>query len=227
MITNPPGPKFMKNDDRSGAKSGDHTQQRPIKENEKGKSEPMNPQSVEVRPPVPATVFRKGSVGRRMRRFLLFRVLRPPFLALGRTRGIQYVAPGVRALDGFLYRRHGGRVTTVGLAGLPSLTLHVHGRRTGREYRVPLLCLRCDDGYIVVGSNWGRPEHPDWTTNLMAAPFVTVNYRGRLQMVKSRLIEGSERELVWPHLVENWPGYRSYANRLDCQWTAETARGRT
>jgi hypothetical protein len=26
MITTPPGPEFVKNDDQSGAKSGDHTQ---------------------------------------------------------------------------------------------------------------------------------------------------------------------------------------------------------
>lgn len=178
----------------------------------------MNPQSMEVRPPNTAKAFQSGKagkVGRRMRRFLLFRVLRPPFIALGRTRGIQYIAPAVRALDGFLYRRHGGRVTATGLAGLPSLTLHVLGRRTSRKYRVPLLCHRWNGGYVVVGSNWGRPEHPDWTANLMAAPFVTVNYRVRLQMVKSRLLEGAERERIWSHVVENWPGYRSYASRLD------------
>lgn len=174
----------------------------------------MNPKSLEVRPPA-RTAPRKRNVADRMRRFLLFKVLPAPFVAVGRTRGIQYIAPGVSAFDRFLYRRHGGRVTAVGLAGLQSLTLHVRGRRTGREYQIPLLCHRWNDGYVVVGSNWGRPEHPAWTTNLLAAPVSRVNYRGQLQLVKSRLLEGAERELVWPRLVESWPGYRSYAKRLD------------
>jgi deazaflavin-dependent oxidoreductase (nitroreductase family) len=195
---------------------GSHPQSktRTQKQNKTRKNEPMNPQSVEVRP-VHAAASRKENVGRHMRRFILFKVLRPPVIALGRTRGIQYVAPAVRALDGFLYRRRRGRLTTVGLVGLPSLTLHVLGRRTSREYRIPLLCHRWEDGYVIVGSNWGRPEHPAWTANLMAARFVTVNYRGQLQRVKSRLLKGPEREHLWPRLVESWPGYRSYANRLD------------
>jgi deazaflavin-dependent oxidoreductase (nitroreductase family) len=157
----------------------------------------------------------RASVGQRVRKFLQFRVLPWPFVALGRTRGIRLVAPWVRAIDGFLYRRYGGRVTSVGLAGLPSLILHVRGRRSGREYLVPLLCLPWGKGFVVVGSNWGRPEHPNWTTNLMAESSVEVNYRGRVETVSSRQLQEFERELVWPHLVKSWPGYRSYAKRVD------------
>jgi len=177
----------------------------------------MNPRSVEVAAPGAVTSDHKATERRKARRTLRVRVMRAPFIVLGHTRGIRYIAPGVRAFDEFLYRRNRGRVTSVGLAGLQSLLLLVEGRRTGKQYRVPLLCLLWDGGYVVVGSNWGGPKHPEWVANLMVAPLVRVNYRGRVQTVQSRLLEGPDRELVWPHLVKSWPAYQCYADRLDRQ----------
>jgi deazaflavin-dependent oxidoreductase (nitroreductase family) len=175
----------------------------------------MNPRSTEIAAPGALTSDHKTTQRRKTRKSLRVRVMRSPFIVIGHTRGIRYIAPGVRAFDEFLYRRNRGRVTSVGLAGLHSLLLLVEGRRTGKQYRVPLLCLPWAGGYVVVGSNWGGPKHPEWVANLMVVPNVSVNYRGQVQLVRSRLLEGPDREIVWPQLVESWPAYQSYADRLD------------
>jgi deazaflavin-dependent oxidoreductase (nitroreductase family) len=173
---------------------------------------------------------KKKSLGRQVRIFILMKILRPPVVALGRTRGIRYVAPAVRTLDRVLFLWSRGCVTAVGLAGLPSMILSVKGRRSGKTYRIPLLCSQWGDGYVIVGSNWGREKHPAWSSNLIANPVVTANIRGRETTMKSRLLAGSERDLVWPLLVQNWSGYESYARRLDRElrvFALEPAAGRT
>lgn len=158
---------------------------------------------------------RRGPLRRWIQRQLLEKVLRPPVIAFGKTRAIQYVAPGVRALDRGLLRRSAGRTTAVGLAGLPSLVLNVTGRKSGALYNVPLLCLPWGESYLIVGSNFGRKNHPEWTANLLANPCVTVSIRGKEIQALARLLRADERDAVWPALVDNWPGYKSYARRLD------------
>jgi deazaflavin-dependent oxidoreductase (nitroreductase family) len=123
------------------------------------------------------------------------------------------IQPAVLGLDKVLYRLTKGRITVVGIAGMPSLILTVTGRKTGLARQAALLYVPDGDDILLVGSNWGRTGHPMWTVNLMANPEVTVNIKGRRRSMKARQLIGEEREAIWPHLTKTWPAYDSYQSR--------------
>lgn len=124
----------------------------------------------------------------------------------GPRRLVRRVVP---PLDRVLDRISGGR-WQLGSAVLPMLVLTVRGRRTGQLRRTSLLYVQDGDDLLVVGSNFGRPDHPTWTTNLLAADTARVNVRGRESTVRPVLLEGPEREAAWPVLLRTWPVYRDY-----------------
>jgi deazaflavin-dependent oxidoreductase (nitroreductase family) len=103
----------------------------------------------------------------------------------------------------------GGRVQFSGL-GVPTLVLHTIGARTGAERDTVL--MYCPDGrdMLVVGSNFARDTHPAWTANLLAHPDAAVSLSGRCIDVRATPLDDIERELTWPKLERNWPGYRQY-----------------
>lgn len=103
----------------------------------------------------------------------------------------------------------GGRVQLSGL-GVPTLVLHTVGARTGIERDTVL--MYCPDGrdMLIVGSNFARDAHPAWTANLLAHADVAVSLRGRRFDVRATPLDDVERELAWPKLERNWPGYRQY-----------------
>ena len=127
--------------------------------------------------------------------------------ALGRNAWLMRLAPAILPLDRLLHRVSRGRLTLVGLAGLPSLRLLTTGRRTGLTRANDLLYTPYGDRYVVVGSGWGRPHHPAWTVNLLAEPEAAIVVRGRAVPVTARRVTGAEQDDVWALAVEGWPGY--------------------
>ncbi|HEV7707272.1 MAG TPA: nitroreductase family deazaflavin-dependent oxidoreductase [Asanoa sp.] len=130
---------------------------------------------------------------------------------LGPTRFLYRVGPLLVPLDRIVGRLTHGRVVALGL--IPSALLSTRGRRTGQRRDSPLLCLPDGDGFIVIGSNWGRPEQPAWVLNLLADPAATLTLGGEAVPVKARLLDGSERAAQWARLVAVWPGYAAYEKR--------------
>ena len=72
-------------------------------------------------------------------------------------------------LDRALHRITGGRVIMSG-GMLPSLVLTTTGAKTGQRRTTPLATKPEDGSWYVVGSNFGRENHPAWTANLIANP---------------------------------------------------------
>lgn len=66
---------------------------------------------------------------------------------------------------------------------------------------------------MVIGSNWGRPDHPQWTANLLADPYATVTLHGRTVPVRAGLATGAERDRLWRLGLDVWPAYQTYARR--------------
>ncbi|MFE4665289.1 nitroreductase/quinone reductase family protein [Streptomyces sp. NPDC056716] len=132
------------------------------------------------------------------------------------SRGFARVAPYVLpAVDRGVHRVTRGRVMLSGLL-LPSLILTAKGARSGLERRTPLVCMpeggagAGGGGWLLVGSNYGRPDHPAWTGNLRAHPDAVINWRGTDIPVTARLLTGAERVVAWRALVAFWPPYASY-----------------
>jgi deazaflavin-dependent oxidoreductase (nitroreductase family) len=123
------------------------------------------------------------------------------------------VAPRiVPPTDRLLHRLSGGRFV-LSRALLPSLVLTTTGARSGRPREAPLATLPVDDGFLVVGSNFGREKHPAWTGNLLKNPEATVSFRGRRIPVTARLLSGEEKAAAWPELTSLWPTYDRYVER--------------
>jgi deazaflavin-dependent oxidoreductase (nitroreductase family) len=134
------------------------------------------------------------------------------------TRTFARIAPRILPrLDRAVHRLSGGRVM-ISQYLLPSLFLTTVGRRSGEPRVTPLACLPEPGGsFLVIGSNFGQARHPAWTGNLLAAPTVTVEHRGRTLPVAARLLEGGEREAAWAALLLMWPPYAAYQARVERQ----------
>ncbi|MDG4823637.1 nitroreductase family deazaflavin-dependent oxidoreductase [Asanoa sp. WMMD1127] len=130
---------------------------------------------------------------------------------LGPTRFLYRVGPVLVPLDRIVSRLTRGRVVALGL--IPSALLTTRGRRTGLARDNPLLCLPDGDGFLVVGSNWGRRSQPAWALNLLAEPAATLTVGGAAVPVRARLLDGAERAAAWARLLAVWPGYAAYERR--------------
>ncbi len=116
-------------------------------------------------------------------------------------------------LDKTLYRFTGGRL---GLSPRGTvLYLTTTGRKTGKPRRVPILYLRDGDRLWVVASNYGQERHPAWSSNLLANPEATVQIGSVTKRVRSRLATASEKERLWPRLLELYPSWEQYAEWTD------------
>ncbi|WP_245717844.1 nitroreductase family deazaflavin-dependent oxidoreductase [Nocardia miyunensis] len=140
------------------------------------------------------------------------RLLRNPLPAVGRALGrrriVMRIAPLVIALERLVRRISRGRHGVLDVAGLPSLELTVLGRKSGVPRTVSLLYVpEGPDDILLVGSNWGRPQHPSWSANLDAADHAEVHSRGERFKVRVRRLSGTERKWAWERAIERWPGY--------------------
>lgn len=114
----------------------------------------------------------------------------------------------------FLYRATRG-VLGRRLVHNDMLLLTTTGSRSGRRRTVPLLYLR-DDGTLVVIASWGgRPHHPQWYTNLVANPQVTVQVRAKRWQAQARTANPDERAVWWPRVLAAYKGYRLYESNTD------------
>jgi deazaflavin-dependent oxidoreductase (nitroreductase family) len=126
------------------------------------------------------------------------------------SRVFRAVAP---RLDRAVGRLTDGRWTVTELIA-PTLVLTTTGRRSGLPREQPLLYVDVEDGWAVVGTNWGQAHHPAWTHNLLAEPSATARVRGRTTPVVARLTEGAERDELWRHFQQFGPLFPSYEERI-------------
>lgn len=142
-------------------------------------------------------------------------ILTPLAIWFGRQDATRENSSLVVNVDTWMSKVSRGRLPLLRVAGLPTLTLHVPGRKSGAPRSTPLLCASWDNGLIVIGSNWGGEKTPAWVYNLRAAAEGQVEmtvYGARLR-VDVRELEGTDRESAWDAAVRVWPNYEIYAAR--------------
>ncbi|UFQ16300.1 MULTISPECIES: nitroreductase family deazaflavin-dependent oxidoreductase [Streptomyces] len=133
------------------------------------------------------------------------------------TRAFAKLAPHVvPALDRAVHRLTRGKVLLSGKM-LPGLVLTTRGAKSGLPRRTPLACVPDEKGggWVLIGSNFGRPGHPAWTANLLAHPEASVNWRGADVPVRARLLTGEERAAAWEAALAFWPPYAAYQSRVE------------
>jgi proline iminopeptidase len=120
----------------------------------------------------------------------------------------RYIASG--GTDGHMYT-----VTPPGHAEMtvPSLLLTTTGRKSGEKFIFPLFYGETGNGYVVVASKGGAPEHPGWYKNLLANPVVEVQVGTKKLTATARTAVGEERAKLWDQALQFWPPYADYAKK--------------
>jgi deazaflavin-dependent oxidoreductase (nitroreductase family) len=111
-----------------------------------------------------------------------------------------------------LYEASGGAEGTTLLdTGLPCVLITHIGNKTGGIRKTPLMRVKVDEGYVLVGSNGGGPNDPVWVYNFRANPDVEV--RDGTETFKMRLREvqdDPERSRLWEAATKAFPTYDDY-----------------
>jgi deazaflavin-dependent oxidoreductase (nitroreductase family) len=117
-------------------------------------------------------------------------------------------------LDRLTFRVTKGRhfVTSL-LSALPVAMVTTTGARSGQARTVPLLALPTEDGLAIIGSSYGRPQHPAWRHNLQANPEGEVEIEGRRWRFRAVEVEDERRERIWNEALRTYPGFSGYARR--------------
>jgi len=99
---------------------------------------------------------------------------------------------------------------------VPSLLLTTTGRKSGQKFIFPLYYGKAGDGYIVVASKGGAPQHPNWYRNLVTNPEVDVQVG--TEKFKARGPDpptGEERARLWQEALKFWPPYADYQKKTE------------
>lgn len=132
------------------------------------------------------------------------------------TRTFARIAPHViPAMDKTVHRLTRGKVL-LSARMLPGVILTARGAKSGQPRVTPLACMpEPDGGWLLIGSNFGRPGHPAWTANLLAHPDAEVNWRGEDIPVRAVLLAGEARAAAWKSALVFWPPYATYQQRVE------------
>jgi deazaflavin-dependent oxidoreductase (nitroreductase family) len=131
------------------------------------------------------------------------------------------IIKAMSAANVWLYRRSNGRIGKtwrVGSAlrhGVPVCLLTTTGRKSGLPRTVPLLHMTDGDNVILVASQGGLPENPQWYGNVLADPDVSVQFGRTTRRMRARTATPDERARLWPQLIEVYADFDSYQSWTD------------
>lgn len=110
------------------------------------------------------------------------------------------------------YEASGGTEGTTLLdTGLPCIIVTHTGNKTGGIRKIPLMRVKVDDGYVLVGSMGGQPKNPVWVYNLRTNPDVEIRDATEVHKMRVREVtDEAERQRLWKAAVEAFPTYDEY-----------------
>lgn len=98
--------------------------------------------------------------------------------------------------------------------GLPCILVTHTGNKTGAIRKIPLMRVKVDEGYVLIGSMGGQPKNPVWVYNLRANPDVQIRDRTEVFEMRVREVEDeTERSRLWAAAVEAYPPYEEYQGK--------------
>lgn len=112
------------------------------------------------------------------------------------------------------FRANGGQVGG-GLAGVPLALVTISGRRSGQPRVTPLNYVRDDvtGDVVIIASNAGAAEHPNWYHNLVAQPDVFVEVGTEAYPARAEHVDGAERERLYALAAARLGHFTDYAQR--------------
>ncbi len=116
----------------------------------------------------------------------------------------------------WVYRKTNGRIGGKWRIGagfrkpVPTLLLEHRGRISGKLFTVPLLYLRDGQDLVVVASQGGLRNHPQWYRNLVACPDTIAQVGGERRPVRAVIADAQQRSRLWPRLVGLYADFDTY-----------------
>ena len=125
---------------------------------------------------------------------------------------IDWVRKQVEVYEG----TNGEKGSTLMDSGLPCIIVTHVGNKTGGIRKIPLMRVKVDNSYVLIGSMGGQPKNPVWVYNLRANPDVQIRDKHEVTKMKVREVsDESERKSLWEASVEAYPPYEEYQAKTD------------
>ena len=125
---------------------------------------------------------------------------------------IDWVRKQVEVYEG----TNGEKGSTLMDSGLPCIIVTHVGNKTGGIRKIPLMRVKVDNNYVLIGSMGGQPKNPVWGYNLRANPDVQIRDKQEVTEMKVREVnDESERQSLWKASVEAYPPYEEYQAKTD------------
>ncbi|HEU0191462.1 MAG TPA: nitroreductase/quinone reductase family protein [Mycobacterium sp.] len=140
-------------------------------------------------------------------------LLRQPIEAFISSRMGAWLIRQLTPVDRWLLRHSDGHLTIFGPIGAPLLLLTTTGKKTGHLHETSLAYMRDGDRLFLVGVNFGKSKHPDWSTNLLGDPNASVTMGGQLIPVIATQVIGMERERILRMFGDYARNFDVYHNR--------------
>jgi deazaflavin-dependent oxidoreductase (nitroreductase family) len=93
------------------------------------------------------------------------------------------------------------------------LLLHTTGAKSGLERVNPMVYFMDGDRYVVVASKGGADTNPDWYTNLLAHPDVTVEVGTEQFPATAAATSEPERTKLFEKMESIRPGFTEYKHK--------------
>ena len=126
----------------------------------------------------------------------------------------EYIAPSIEWVRKHveLYEGSGGtKGTTLRETGMPCIVVTHKGGKTGAVRKIPLMRVKVDDSYVLVGSMGGQPKNPVWVYNLRAHPDVQIRDETVVTDMRVREVsDPDERAKLWEASAAAFPPYNDY-----------------
>lgn len=114
-----------------------------------------------------------------------------------------------------LYESSGGTEgVTLRDSDMPCIIVTHMGNKTGGIRKIPLMRVKVDDSYVLVGSMGGAPKNPVWVYNLRANPDVEIRDATEVHEMTVREVEDEgERARLWEASAAVFPLYSEYQQK--------------
>jgi len=109
-----------------------------------------------------------------------------------------------------------GHVLDFGLPGVPEVTcllLQTTGRKSHAAKTTPLIYGRDGNGFVIVASRGGAPQHPAWFLNLRDSPEVRFQVANKKFRGVARVTAGAERARLFQMMTGLFAPYRDYQTK--------------
>lgn len=101
--------------------------------------------------------------------------------------------------------RAGGEISIEGMHRERLVLLTTTGAETFTPATVPVMFTTTEHGILVVASNDGADEAPQWFDNLVADPVVHVEEPTREYDGAARVLAEKSRDAAWKQLIADYP----------------------